>query len=116
MHRAGRYSVSRDLNHEEIERAFRTLLGDHVTDSSRWADGAGDLFVSFGGESGPAYGCFVEIKRDERAPLTAMQIRFRKNHPGVHFRVSSAQEAIDLARYIRNQVKVLGMNVLGMNV
>lgn len=83
------------------------MLGDHVTDSSRWADGAGDLYVSFGGESGPAYGAFIEIKSSEKAALTAMQIRFRKAHQGVHFRCESVEQARLLCGYIRRQVEIL---------
>lgn len=99
-----RHAARTDENHSEIELVFRQLLADHVTDSSGWGDGAGDLYVSFGGESGPAYGAWIEIKRDEKASLTAHQIRFRKTHPGTHFRIWSVEQAVTLCGYIRAQV------------
>lgn len=102
-----RHAARKDVNHNPIEQVFRTLLGDHVTDCSRFGDGAADLYVSFGGEMRPAYGCWIEIKRDDRAALTAHQIRFRNTHPGVHFRCESIEQATELCRYIRRQVELL---------
>ena len=101
------YARRRDENHGEIEAALRQMLGDHVTDSSAWAGGAGDLFISFGGDSGPAYCCFVEIKRDAKATYTAHQIRFQKTHPGCVYRIETVDEAIRLAQYVRGMVRAL---------
>ena len=101
------YARKRDTNHAAIEAAFRSLLSDHVTDSSGWAGGAGDLFISFGGESRAAYCCFVEIKVDEKADYTAAQIRFQKTHPGCIFRIETVDQAITLSQFVRDQVRRL---------
>jgi len=101
------YARRRDENHSEIEAALRQMLGDKVTDSSGWAGGAGDLFVSFGGENRPAYCAFIEIKRDDKANFTAAQIRFQKNHPGCIYRVENTDQAIKVAQLIRARVKYL---------
>ena len=101
------YARKRDANHGDTEAAFRQMLGDHVTDSSGWAGGAGDLFISFGGESGAAFGCFVEIKVDEKADYTAAQIRFNKTHPGCIFRIETVDQAITLSQFVRDQVRRL---------
>ena len=102
-----RRAARKDENHNEIESVFRTLLADHVTDSSPWGDGFGDLFVSFGGESGPAYCHVVEIKCDDKATLTAAQIKFQKRHPGCHTRVETPEQATALCGWIRKQVEKL---------
>ena len=101
------YARRRDANQGEIEAAFRQLLGDHVTDSSGWAGGAGDLFLSFGGEFRDAFCCFAEIKVDDRATYTAHQVRFRNRHPGCVRRIETVDEAIQYAQWIRQQVKRL---------
>ena len=73
------------------------MLGDHVTDSSNWGGGAGDLFVSFGAFPG----IFIEIKRDDKAPYTAHQIRFRNTHPHAVLRCESVDQAAAICKRIR---------------
>lgn len=102
-----RYAAKRDFNQPEIEAAFRQMLGDHVTNTSAWGDGAGDLYISFGGETRPALGIFVEIKRNDKATLTAHQVRFHNRHPGCIFRIETVDEAIQLAQWVRSQVGIL---------
>ncbi len=99
-----KYAKRVDANHSEIEAAFRQLLGDHVTNCAAFGDGFPDLFVSFGGQSGPAYACGVEIKRDDKATFTAHQIRFRNTHPGVVHRIETVEQAVKLAQQIRRIV------------
>src|SRR3990167_4000237 len=98
-----RYSARKDANHAEIEAVFRRLLADHVTNSSRWGSGAGDLFVSFGG-----YGVFIEIKVDRKAKLTPTQEMFQYTHPGCVERCDSVDEAIKLCALIRSPAMCLG--------
>lgn len=100
--RGSRYTVKRDANHAPIEAVFRKLLADHVTDSSRWADGAGDLFVSFG-----MYQVFIEIKFDEKKKYTAMQIRFQNSHPHAVLRCTSETQAVELCLLIRKRAELL---------
>ena len=95
---ARRYAARRDVNHGEIEAVFRTMLGDHVTDSSGWADGAGDLFVSFG-----KVHQFIEIKRDGKAQYTAMQIRFQNTHPHAVIRCETIEDAASICSDIRQR-------------
>jgi hypothetical protein len=97
-----RHAARTDGNHSEIEQVFRKMLADHVTNASRWGDGAGDLFCSFG-----PYGCWVELKRDSKAKLTPAQIKFRHAHPGVWFRCESVEQAVLICRYIRRQAELL---------
>ena len=95
---ARRYAVRRDVNHGEIEAVFRKMLADHVTDSSGWGDGAGDLFVSFG-----KIHHFIEIKRDAKAEYTAMQVRFQRTHPHAVIRCESVEEAVRICSMIRQR-------------
>ena len=95
---ARRYAVRRDVNHGEIEVVFRQMLGDHVTDSSGWGDGAGDLFVSFG-----RIHHFIEIKRDGKAEYTAMQIRFQNAHPHAVIRCETIEDAARICAEIRSR-------------
>lgn len=95
---ARRYAAKRDQNHGEIEAVFRTMLADHVTDSSGWGDGAGDLFVSFG-----KIHQFIEIKRDGKAEYTAMQIRFQNTHPHAVIRCETIEEAARICSEIRQR-------------
>ena len=102
-----RYAHKVDSNQSEIERAYRQLLGDKVTDASAWGDGCPDLFLSFGGEFTDAFGCWAEIKRDDKATFTAHQIRFKNAHPGTVRRIETVEQAIEHATWIRAQVKRL---------
>ena len=79
------------------------MLGDHVTDSSGWGGGAGDLFVSWGAFPG----CFIEIKRDAKAVYTAAQIRFKNAHPLAVLRCNSEDEAIAICKRIRRQAEAM---------
>lgn len=97
-----RYAARVDSNHAELESIFRQLLADHVTNTSAWGDGAGDLFVSFG-----IYCCFIEIKRDEKADFTAHQVRFHNTHPGCTFRCESVTQAIEICALIRKRAGLL---------
>ena len=97
-----RYARRTDANHLPVKATFEKLLPGHVTDSSAWGAGAGDLFISVG-----AYCCFVEIKVDAKAKLTKAQIEFRKKHDSVHFRCEDADQAISLCGYIRRQAERL---------
>jgi hypothetical protein len=72
------------------------LLGDSVTDTSGAAGGLGDLYVSCG-----KYGVFVEIKRDDKATYTPLQIRFRRTHPHAVLRCESIGQAELLCKMIR---------------
>lgn len=85
-----------DGNHAEIEAVFRKMLADHVTNTSKWGDGAGDLFVSFGQVC-----CFIEIKRDAKSPYTAAQVAFQRTHPWAVRRVDCIEQAIEVCRSIR---------------
>ena len=96
-----RYAKRKDVNHNEIEDTFRQMLADHVTDSSGWGGGAGDLFVSYG-----TFGCFIEIKRDEHAKLKPLQIQFRNRHPQQWYRCESIEAAIDISKEIRRMGRV----------
>jgi hypothetical protein len=96
-----RHAAKRDANHGELEAVFRKMLGDHVTDSSKWGDGAGDLFVSFG-----KVHYFVEIKRDENADYTPAQIRFRRTHPHAVLRCESIDQAAALCKRIRFEAQM----------
>ena len=98
-----RYAARRDSNHGPIEAVFRQMLGDHVTDTSKWAGGAGDLFVSFGAFPG----IFIEIKRDGKASYTAHQIRFQRTHPHAVLRCESEDQAITQAKMIRKWAQAL---------
>ena len=98
-----KYARRRDTNHGEIEAVFRQMLGDHVTDSSGWGGGAGDLFVSWGAFPG----IFVEIKRDAKAEYTAHQIRFQKDHPHAWRRVETIDDAMRLCYWVRKQAEEL---------
>lgn len=91
-----RYAKRRDAIHAQVEEVFRRMLGDHVTDSSAWGDGAGDLFVSHGN-----YAAFIEIKINEKQKLRAGQIRFKNRHPNNWLRVDSVDEAVIAARLVR---------------
>lgn len=91
-----RHSARKDANHNPIQAVFEQMLAGRVTDSSGWAGGAGDLFVSYGN-----YGAFIEIKADEKKELTAAQIRFKNLHPGCWWKVTSVEGAIELAQHIR---------------
>lgn len=79
------------------------MLGDHVTDSSKWAGGAGDLFVSFGAFPG----IFIEIKRDAKSDYTAAQIRFQRTHPHAVLRCESEDQAIQQAAMIRKWAQAM---------
>ena len=91
-----KYARRKDVNHNEIEEVFRQMLGGHVTDSSTWAGGAEDLFVSFG-----YFSTFIEIKRDSKAEYTAAQIRFRNTHPNAVWRCETIEEAAHQCKCIR---------------
>lgn len=91
-----RYAARRDVNHGEIEAVFRQLLADHVTNTSNWGDGAGDLFVSYG-----TFSTFIEIKADEKAEYTPHQIRFRNTHPHAVLRVETVDQAVRACADIR---------------
>ena len=91
-----RRAARKDSNHHEIETVFRQMLADHVTDSSGWGGGAGDLFVSHGN-----FGCFIEIKRDSVAKLEPLQIQFRNRHEQQWYRCDSIESAIDISKEIR---------------
>lgn len=91
-----RRAAKRDTNHNEIFDVFYKLLSAHVTDTSKWGDGAGDLFVSVG----KVYR-FIEIKRDDKAEYTAHQIRFQNAHPGAVIRCESVTQAIEICRELR---------------
>ena len=95
-----RWAAKRDSNHGPIEAVFRQMLGDHVTDSSKWMGGAGDLFVSFG-----QICYFVEIKRDAKADYTAAQVRFQNTHPNAVLRCESEDQAITLCSMIRKRAQ-----------
>ena len=97
-----RYAARKDTNHVQIEAVFRRLLADHVTDSSRWGSGAGDLFVSFGG-----YSVFIEIKLNRKSKLTRAQKLFQYTHPGSVERCESVDEAIKLCAIIRSRAMCL---------
>ena len=99
-----RHAARRDSNHGPVEAVFRQMLGDHVTDSSKWGGGAGDLFVSFGAFPG----VFIEIKRDAKADYTAAQIRFQNTHPHAVLRCESEAQAIEICKVIRARAQVLG--------
>ena len=101
------YTKRVDSNHGEIKAIFERLLAGHCTDTSGYGVGAGDLYVSFGGESGPSFGAWIEIKSSEQAKLTRPQIEFRKRHPGVHYRCESTEHAVEICAYIRRQVGLL---------
>lgn len=92
------YAKRTDANHTEIADVFRQMLAGHVTDSSRWGQGAGDLFVSYGD-----FGCFVEIKTNEKKKLTKAQEEFKVRHPGQWFRCESVEGAIYLCKRIREK-------------
>lgn len=94
-----RHACRKDINHNPIEQIFRTMLADHVTDTSKFGAGAGDLFVSFG-----TYACFVEIKSGDKKELTPDQVRFQRTHPHNWHRVNSDAEAIELCKLIRSLV------------
>ena len=79
------------------------MLGDHVTDSSKWAGGAGDLYVSFGAFPG----IFIENKRDAKADYTAAQIRFQRTHPHAVLRCESEDQAIQQAKMIRKLAQAI---------
>ena len=101
-----RYAKRKDGNHPEIEAVFRQMLGDHVTDTSAWGDGAGDLFISWGAFPG----CFIEIKRDGKAEYTAHQIRFQKDHPLAVRRCDSTDQAIRICKEIRALARDIAFN------
>lgn len=103
-----RHAARKDANHNPIEDVFRQMLGDHVTDSSSWGGGAGDLFVSFGAFPG----VFIEIKRDAKADYTAHQIRFQNTHPHAVMRCESEGQAIEICRWIRRQAQDIAMNAI----
>jgi len=96
-----RRAARKDGNHDEIEQVFRRMLADHVTDSSGWHGGAGDLFVSYG-----TCGAFIEIKKDEKETLRPLQIQFKNRHPEQWYRCNSVEEAIDISREIRRMGSV----------
>ena len=98
-----RHAARKDANHAEIEAVFRKLLADHVTDSSRWGTGAGDLFVSFGG-----YSVFIEIKLNRKAKLTPRQEMFQYTHSQAVMRCESVDQAIELCALIRSRAMCLG--------
>ena len=91
-----RFAARKDVNHNEIEAVFRQLLADHVTNTAAWGFGAGDLFVSFGG-----FCCWIEIKRDAKAELTAHQIAFQRVHPHAVLRCETTAQAIEQCAAIR---------------
>jgi|GEM_PF-5780778 len=91
-----RYAKRKDRNHDEIQAVFERMLAGHVTDSSAWGGGAGDLFVSY-----CAAGAFIEIKDGEAKRLTALQIRFKNAHPENWYRVDSIEAAIEVATLLR---------------
>lgn len=104
-----KFARRKDVNHSPIEEVFRQLLADHVTDISATSGGLGDLYISFGAKR--AYGCFVEIKRDEKADYTAAQIRFQRTHPGCVHRVETVEQAYALAQWVRAQVTQLSLSI-----
>jgi len=91
-----RRALKRDQNHSSIETVFRSMLGDAVTDSTAWGDGAGDLFVSVG-----SVYRFIEIKRDAKATFTPAQIEFQRRHPGATIRCESPEQAITICYELR---------------
>ena len=97
------YAKRKDVNHNQIEEVFRRLLADHVTDSSGWAGGAGDLFVSCG-----FFSIFVEVKRDSKAAYTAAQVRFQRTHPYSVWRCENIEEAEQQCKKIRSIATLLG--------
>ena len=98
-----RYAKRIDSNHPEIQAVFEKLLSGHVTDSSRWGSGAGDLIVSFGG-----YSVFIEIKLNRKAKLTPRQDLFQYTHPDCVLRCESVDQAIQLCALIRSRAMCLG--------
>jgi hypothetical protein len=91
-----RYAARQDSNHGEIMDVFRSLLGEHVSETFRFGDGVGDGYVSFG-----CYGVWVEIKSDPNAKLTPAELRFHMRHAGCIFRVENTQQAENVARIVR---------------
>lgn len=89
------HQVKRDANHVAIETVFRKMLADHVTDSSRWGDGAGDLFVSFGDACR-----FIEIKTKD-GKLTAAQVAFQARHPQCVVECRTVDDAVAICHSIR---------------
>lgn len=101
-----RYAARVDENHAAVRSVFETMLAGNVTDTSRFGEGAGDLFVSYG-----AYGAWVEVKRDAGEELTPDQVRFHRMHPGCVFRVNDVAQAENVARIVRAR----GMALAGMS-
>jgi len=97
-----KYAKRKDVNHNEIEEVFRHMLGDQVTDSSAWAGGAGDLFVSKG-----HFCVFIEIKRDSKAKYTKAQNNFRAKHPNAVWRCETLEQAIHQCKCIRANATLL---------
>ena len=94
-----RYARRRDATHKPIQNVFESMLAGHVTDSSAWGQGAGDLFVTVPGHAG---GWMIEIKIDAKQQLRGSQIAFKNRHPDAWLRCDSVDEAIQTCRYLRS--------------
>ena len=102
-----RRAARKDENHNELQAVLERLLAGHVTDLSALGLGVGDLYISFGGDPGPSFGIFAEVKKDSKASYTAHQIRFMNAHPGCVHRIETVDDAIRLAKFVREQVRIL---------
>lgn len=79
-----------DINHAEIRDGLRSIIGKHcVKDTKDFGDGWPDLTVGFRGVN-----YFLEIKKDEKAKLTPMELAFSRTWGGQWARVHSLDEAM----------------------
>lgn len=79
----------KDENHDEVIKAL-LQLGCSVFDLYKVGDGMTDLLVGYRGLN-----FLVEVKRDEKASFTPMQIRFNATWRGSVIRANSPLDAVE---------------------
>ena len=89
------YARRVDANHAAVKEVFVRMLGDHVTDTSRWGEGAGDLLVT------GKITVFIETKASEKKKFTDAQIKFQQRHPGLVRRCNSVEDAMKIVYELR---------------
>ncbi len=89
-----RYACKTDSNHKYLrDEVFRKLC-PFVKDTSSGGKNCGDLMIRT--RRGSFY--LVEIKKDEKAPLTASQIEMLREFPSVFRVVRTQAEAEELCK------------------
>jgi len=94
-------NFKKDINHNEVVKALR-LAGYAVHETHMVGNGFPDLVVGIPGPDGsPGVNLLLEIKSKAKWSLSAKQLKFFSDWPGMIAVVSSPEEALELCNAIK---------------